>query len=217
MADADTKENTSQNSNGANQGSQGDNGALNAQLTQVQEELRKMNERMEATQNAIAESNRVKVTKEDDDENIYDPKVLSRKMEAAFDTKLRAERQKDLTIYNLAQEYPEIQTDSKIRAAVLEAQNQIPASLRDTADGYEMAVLKAVSKAGLMPKSKRQVIDDDVSISPRSSGTRPTAKRTKVSDRTLQVAEMLGRDISDPKVLAGLEEAANRDTYNKYR
>lgn len=213
MVDADNKEDLPNDGQ-----SKGNENALNAQLTQVQEELKKMNERMEATQNALAEANRPRAPKEDEDENIYDPKVLSRKMEAAFDTKLRAERQKDLTIFNLSEEYPEIRTDAKVRQAVLDAQKELPESQRDTASGYEFAVLKAVSKAGLIAKSKRQTVDEDASISPRSGGSRPTpGKKVKVSDKTLQVAQMLGRDISDPKVLAGLEEAANRDTYNKYR
>lgn len=213
MADADTKENTSQQ----NVGSTGDSGAVTAQLTQVQDELRKMNERMEAQSNALIESTRKKVVQEEVDENIYDPKVIERRMTAAFESKIRAEKAKDVTIWNLAQDYPEIQSDAKIRQAILEAQKELPEATRDTAGGYEHAVLKAVAKAGLIPKSKRPVVDEDTSISSRSSGQRPPKAKGKIDERTLMVAQLLGRDITDKKVLEGLEAASNRETYSKYR
>ncbi len=221
MANADTNENISSSTDSSNaEGTKGNN-ALNAQLTEVQEQLRKMNAQMEATQAALAEANRKPTVPNEEEENLYDPKRLAAKMDRDFDTKLdnklRAERAKDLMIYNLAQDYPEIQTDNKIRQAVLEAQKQIPESLRDTADGYEMAVLKAVSKAGLVPKSKRQTVDDDSSFSPRSGANSRPKARNKVSEKTLMVAQLLGRDISDETVLKGLEDAANRDNYTKYR
>ncbi len=218
MADADTNTNTSQNSSSNNaSGSTGNQAELTRQLAEIQENLGRMNSQMEATQAAIAAANqRAAPIQKQEDENLFEPQQMINKMEKIFDTRLRTEKAKDMTIYNLAQEYPEIQTDSKLRQAVLEAQKSIPESIRDTADGYELAVLKATQKAGLIPKSQRRSVEDE----PSYDGRRSTAKakpRVKVSDATLQVAELMGRNISDPETLKRLEDAANRDTYSKYR
>lgn len=213
MADADTKENLS-NDNTQQPQSKG-NDALASSLAEVQEQLRNMNAQMEATQKALIDSKKPITPQKEI--NLYDPEQLLQAANEAMDRKYRAERAKDVTIYELSKEYPEIQTDSKIRQAVLEAQKGIPESFRDTAEGYEMAVLKAVSKAGLIAKSKRQTVDEDVSIEPRSGGRERSRGKTKVSEKTLAVAAMFGRDINDPKVLASLEEAANRDDMTKWR
>lgn len=218
MADADKNDNTSQNSTGNSAGgSTGNQDALTKQLAEIQENLGKMNAQMEATQAAIAVANqRANPPPKQEDENLFEPQQMINKMEKIFDTRLRTEKAKDMTIYNLAQEYPEIQTDAKLRQAVLDAQKTIPESIRDTADGYELAVLKATQKAGLVPKSQRRAVEDEPSYDARRSAVK-SKPRVKVSDATLQVAELMGRNISDPETLKRLEDAANRDTYAKYR
>ncbi len=217
MANADentTSQNT--NSNGAT-GNTGNQDALTKQLAEIQENLGRMNSQMEATQAAIAAANqRAMPQTKQEEENLFEPQQMINKMEKIFDTRLRSEKAKDLTIYQLAQEYPEIQTDSKLRQAVLEAQKSIPEAIRDTSDGYELAVLKATQKAGLVPKSQRKVVEDDPSYDSRRAVTK-AKPRVKVSDATLQVAELMGRNINDPETLKRLEDAANRDTYAKYR
>ncbi len=217
MANADENTNTSQNTAGNTAGGNtGNQDALTQQLAQIQENLGRMNAQMEATQAAIAAANR-RPEPEQEDENLFEPQQMINKMEKIFDTRLRTEKAKDMTIYNLAQEYPEIQTDSKLRQAVLEAQKSIPESLRDTADGYELAVLKATQKAGLIPKSQRRAVEDEPSYDGRRSAPVKAKPRVKVSEATLQVAELMGRNIEDPETLKRLEDAANRDTYAKYR
>lgn len=215
MTDADNKNDTSSETDDKSKGN-----SVNAELAEVREQLRKMNEQTTASLQAIADSMKQQRQRQEpqEEENLYDPNTLIRKAETIFDTRYRAERAKDVTIYNLAQEYPEIQTDSKIRQAVIEAQAQVPASIRDSAEGYEMAVLKAVTKAGLQPKSQRRTVDEDASLGSSGSGTsRQPRKRQKVSAETLAVAELMGIDTSDEKRMKSLEEAANRDTYTKYR
>lgn len=214
MVDADNNENLPDDTKDTK--SKG-NDALAATLAEVQAQLQAMNAQMQATQEAVATATRRPEPKQEE-ENLYDPETLLRRVENTFDTRYKAERAKDVTVFNLAQDYPEIQTDPKIRQAVLEAQRQIPPSIRDTAEGYEMAVLKAVSKAGLIPKSHRQTVDADASLSPRGGGgDRTPRKRAKVDQRTLEVAALMGVDIEDKERLKGLEEATNRDTFHKYR
>lgn len=217
MADADNKD-TSQkpDGNGAGGGT-GKEDALAQQLAKIQEDLGKMNAQMEATQAAIAAANqRANPSPKPEEEDLYDPQQLLRRAEAVFDTRLRADKDKDMTIYRLSQDYPEIQTDSKLRQAVLEEQRLMAESFRDTADGYRLAVLQATAKAGLVPKSQRKTVEDDVSYDGRRVQRTPP-KRIKVSDATIMAAQLMGRDTDDPEVMKRLEDAANRDTYTKYR
>jgi hypothetical protein len=81
-----------------------------------------------------------------------------------------------------------------------------------------MAVLKAVTKAGLVPKSKRQVLDEDVSAGgSRGTGETNRKSKSKVTDQMLRAAEALGRPVDDPDFVKRLEEAANRTAWNRYR
>lgn len=218
MADADNTD-TSQkhDSNGAG-GATGNQDALAKQLAEIQENLGRMNTQMEAQAAAIIAANqRANPPAKQESANLYDPNEMVQHVEKIFDTRLRSEKAKDMTIYQLAEEYPEIRTDPKIRQAVLDAQKQVPESYRDTADGYELAVLKAVAKAGLVPKSQRKAVDDDVSYDVRRGAPAKNQKRVKVAENTIIAAQLMGRDTDDPEVMKRLEEAANRDTYTKYR
>lgn len=154
-----------------------------------------------------------------DDGDVLDPRGLRDKILAeanrTVEQVLNEERRKNMTLANLSKEYPEINTDSKFQDSVVEAQKSLPASIRDTADGYELAVMKAVAKQGILPKSKRAEESDDSYTAPAAASSsqrpRPPSKGSKVDDRTLAVAQLLGRNIDDPNVRKGLEEASKRN------
>lgn len=190
------------------------NDKLASQLESVTELIRQQNEAF-AAQFAKLEAQQAKPKNEEDD-NLYDPKNLLARSEQIMTRRLQEEKAKDSMIWELAQEYPEIKSDAKLRAAVLEAQKSLPESIRDSATGYESAVLKAVSKAGLVPKSKRQTQDPDVSMEVRGNGERRQGKQ-KISQATLATAQLMGRDINDPETLKRLEEASQRINYSKWR
>lgn len=215
MANAD--DNTASQSTDQTKGKDDGSNAQAEALKALQTQLAEMNQRLETQATILQEAaKRANPPPKQEDQNLYEPQNMVNHMEKIFDTRLRAEKQKDMTIYNLAQEYPEIQTDAKVRQAVLDAQKTVPESIRDTSEGYQLAVLQATSRAGLIPKSQRKTVEDDVSY----DGTRRTAapkKRTKVSDATIMAAQMMGRNTDDPEVMKRLEDAVNRDSYTKYR
>lgn len=213
--DADSKNENLPDDNQQAAGQSKGNDVLAERLAEVQAQLEAMNQAMQAQSAAIAATQRKPVQEEE--ENLYDPKNLLRKAEATFDTRLREERAKDAKIYELSQEYPEIRGDSKIRADILAAQRELPEHLRDTALGYETAVLKAVAKHGIVAKSKRPTVDPDSSLSPRSGSTGQPKKRVKVSQNMLAIAELMGRPVDDPEYVKRLEDAANRERFDKYR
>lgn len=197
-------------------------GELDSKLAEVTNQIKALNDvyakNFEAIATQIAPKKQEPAIGDDD---IYDPGKLSEKVSSVASKiageALAKERQLNSKIYELSQEFPEIQSDKDLRKAVLEMHNQIPGYLKDSPEGYEMAVLKAVAKAGLVPKSKRLETDEDVSLSSRGGSKVKPTSRKKVSDTTLMLAELMGRDINDEKVLKGLEEASNRDRWGKYR
>lgn len=214
-------DNTQETSQTTENQSNGKKDALAETLAQVTEQLRAINESV-AAQGQVIQSIRQPASKEEPTEDdLYNPQALLNRAGQVMESKLREERAKDAKIFELSQDYPEIKTDSKIRNDILAAQRELPEAIRDTALGYETAVLKAVTKAGLVAKSKRQTVDDDMSMgsgsSGGSSGGSRNTKRKKVSEETLMVAQLMGRDINDPETLKRLEEASNRDSYSRYR
>jgi hypothetical protein len=224
MADADQLDNTSPNPQNVGV----TKNELDAKLGEVQEQLRAMNatfqESVQAIASAVKPQQQTRQQSAFNDDVVYD----AGKLESAVTTKasqiagelLRKERELNTAVYNLAQEYPEIQSDANIQKAVREAQAALPDSIRDTAQGLEMAVLKATSKAGLMPKSRRSApIEDDVSGSPsRSSGSsRRSQGKQKLAPETLELAALMGRNIDDPKVIEAIEKASQRESWSKYR
>lgn len=221
MANADNKEDTSQQSNNGLDGK-----ALEAKLADVQEQLKTMNEEFAKSMTSLASRVAPQQKKQEttfSDNDVYDAKTLGQKVEQRSSQIAKEiiaqERQLNNTIYQLSQEYPEIVSDAAIRKAVLEANALLPEQMRDSALGYETAVLKAVSKAGLMPKSKRPVVDEDISSGGGRGSDRNSKKagKGKVTEDMLAFAQLLGRDVSDPKVIKGLEDAAGRDNWSKYR
>lgn len=208
---------------------------LKSDLQRMQEQLSQMNQsyqqQMQSMVDAITKSNTQTRTSDeyltDEEKQLRDLKaeIENLKQSAPRQTQeiLKKERDLNNTVVKLASEYPEIQSDAKMRQAVLDQHAKLPQGLRETAEGYELAVQRAVAQAGIVPKSKRSEMSqnaDDFSSPGQRSGRSAQAgagRKAKVSEKTLFWSQLLGRDITDEKVLRGLEEAANRDSYKKYR
>lgn len=119
-------------------------------------------------------------------------------------------------VYQLSQEYPELQQPGEFQKAVIDIEKSLPASLRETPEGYELAVERAAKKLKIQPKSARQAVaNDDFSM---GSGEVKGKKKPKseVSDDMLAIAQLMGRDIEDEGFKKRLEAAAKRKTWGKY-
>jgi hypothetical protein len=222
MADADQQDTPQQTAEGSS------NGALNKvdqQLSEIARMLAEQNSQMQETLKAAVAASQTKSAPVAKPDPVYEPEAYERYLEEKASkiaaTHVARERELNTVVYQLSQDYPEISSDASLKKSITEIQRTLPESIRETAVGYETAILKAVNKAGILPKSKRQAqLDEDVSMGGNrstSSGSSRKAGKAKVSEETLQVAQLMGRDISDPKVLKGLEEAAQRNEWNKWR
>jgi hypothetical protein len=131
------------------------------------------------------------------------------------------ERERDRVLASYAAQYPEMQTPSSaFNKAILDAHKTIPKSIQETAEGYEMAILRAASQLGVVPKDKRQTTSDDFTFGGGPSGeTRSKAKSKDLDEGTITLAQLInqaaGRQVDD-KVLEGIKQASKREKWNKY-
>lgn len=159
-----------------------------------------------------------------EDSDMYDASKMEEKVARTAgeiaDAAISRNNRVNAKIYELQQDYPEIQNDPDVQKAVVAAHDLIPKSLQGTPEGYEMAVLKTVSKQGLVPKSKRQSVEIDEPIGGGSSsagssrGTRSTSG--KVAQETLDFAKLLNRPVDDPEYQKRLGESNKRINYGKW-
>lgn len=218
MATADNKENTS-----GTQGAESKPDPVSERLKGMEASFENLTQEL-VKLNATRQASQEPARQEIDDDDVFDPKALRdkimREVTETTQQQMRDEQRKSNVIYNLSQEYPEIHSDKSLQKQVIEAQRNLPKSLQDTAEGYEMAVLKAVANAGVLPKSRRpDTSEAEISVSGTSQRTERTRKSTKagLSEETIEFARLMGRDVDNPKVREALEKAANRDTYTRYR
>lgn len=224
MADADQQDKTSPDSQNAGV----TRSELDAKLGEVMAQLQAMNATNQEMYQAVASAAKPQPQAQQrvfQDEDLYDAQKIEQKVattanQIANQVVLR-ERELNTTIYNMAQEYPEIQSDTKVQQAVKEAREALPTNFRDTAQGLEMAILKAASKIGLIPKSKRSNdgLDPDFSapVGRGSGEQRRQGSSAKVSEETLAAAELMGVNVSDPETVKRLEGYSQRKNWGSYR
>jgi hypothetical protein len=124
-------------------------------------------------------------------------------------------------VNRLASEYPELNTSREALQVVEEMTKSLPKSLQGTPEGAELAIMRAAGQLGLTPASKRKSVSkEDFSMPGSSSGNGASQSRARKQDpsegidqKTLMVAQLMGRDITDPKVLEGLREASKRKNW----
>lgn len=199
-------------------------GEVSSKLEEMSAQLAEMNKQYQQSMQSIVET----VTKTTAKEDVYmtEEEKRIKALEAQIaelrdnvprqtEQIMRKERELSDTLVRLSREYPEIQSDVKMQEEVKKEHLRLRKDLQDTAEGYELAIQRAVAKKGLAPRSKRDAeLDPDIAASgsrgSSSTGTSSSRGKTKISEKTLAIAQLLGRDISDPKVLEGLEKAQNR-------
>lgn len=212
---ADNKDESSQtNQDASASGSKG-----NKEIAEIKAQLQELAENTRATMEAVSTvAQRTKPPEPVvEDENLYEPDALLRKAASMAEGIVDAREQRNQRMTEMSREYPELNTDAKLIQAAAAELGKLPANFRVTADGYETAILKAVAKAGLIPKSKRAnvTVDEDVSMSNRGGSSGNRERKQKVSDATLAAAELMGLDINNPETIKNLEKNSNRN-YNKY-
>lgn len=130
------------------------------------------------------------------------------------------------TLQRMVSEYPELNDQgSEMYQKAIEIYNTLSEDEKQSASGVKLAIREAAADLGVVPVSKRRRSEDDdfnfggnVSDNKGSANNkRKQRDEVKVSEDTLAFAQLLGRNIDDPKVKAGLEKASKRKDYGRYR
>lgn len=126
------------------------------------------------------------------------------------------------TLNKLVVDYPELND----RSSELYIKTQeLMATMPNTAVGIRAAVREAAAELDIKIASKRKrgTSEEDFTVSGgSSSGSSSTSKRggsgdTKISEATLQFAELMGRPVDDPEYQKRLKSAASRTRWGKYK
>lgn len=124
---------------------------------------------------------------------------------------------------NLATQYPELSdSSSELSKKAVETYNALPARLKDTAEGYRMAIRDAAADLGILTASKREKkndsSNDDFTVGGNNAARKSPVKSREgeLSNSTLEIAKLMGLNTEDPKVMARLKERAKRTNYKKY-
>lgn len=124
-------------------------------------------------------------------------------------------------IMEMSAKYPEFgQAGSEAAQKAVEYGSKLPAHLRGTAEGAEIAMARAAAELGLIPSSKRtKSVSDDVAVGGGSRGTGASGAKgkAKVDESVIIMGKLLGVDYEADKTRAkNLEKTATRQKWNKY-
>ncbi len=151
---------------------------------------------------------------------------IRREVQADVDQRISTTSAAQAKVSEISAQYPDFANSNS--AAYKLAQQlyaDVPASLKGTPEGAEMAMLRAASKLGLSSNQTRRTkaSTEDFTISGQNSGSRKAQARTEedtVSPETkfwaAKFAEVTGRDPNDQKLLDGVKQASKRKSWNRY-
>ena len=210
-------------------------------LAQIQAQNEKMEQIMQAM---IAQQQALKVnvssTNQEPEIDPYtNPKgfqaqVAAKAAQSALDavTKM-SQRQAEVSgqvnevVNKLAIDYPELNDrTSELYIRAQEIQNTMPKDERFSPTGIRAAVREAAADLGILTVSKRNSVaksngeDFTVGGGKNSSSSSSTPKKdtgTKLDERILATAELMGVKVDDPEVLKRLTKHAERKVWNRYK
>jgi uncharacterized phage infection (PIP) family protein YhgE len=139
-------------------------------------------------------------------------------------SKMQKQQEMQQRILEITAEYPEFgQNGSEASRVATNIHASLPASMRNTPEGAELAIQRAALQLGLMPASKRRkpAGSDDGYIPPSTSSnrTRSEKKENEIKDEQLMFAQMLNESIGrtlDEKSMKNLKKYAGRKQWSKY-
>lgn len=133
-----------------------------------------------------------------------------------------AQQERTATLAQLVQDYPELnQPDSEIYQEVMKTYNNLPARLKDTAEGYRLAVREGAARLGAIPVTKRgkqsssEEVEEVISGGSRGKPARPTSTTSELDPMVEATARLFGLDPADKKTKERLKARSKRN-FNKW-
>jgi hypothetical protein len=198
---------------------------MNRKLDNTNAQLNAVLEQLKAARAPAAPQAPATAPKAFEDVVYDDPKaakeLLKKELMAEFNEASSRQSQQtqklQATVQRIFSEYPEFNDESN---EVTKRAREIYATYAPEDQGpmaLEAAARSAASEYGLKPKSKRTQNDDSFQLSGSASGARPAKKKDEIDDETLLIAQLMGRDLDDPKVKERLKQSASRKNWKNYR
>lgn len=157
-----------------------------------------------------------------DDEEAY-ARSIEERAEARITAKLaeqEAIKAKYATVSTqLVTEFPELNdAKSPLMGRAQEIYLSLPEEERRHHLAMKAAVTEAAAELGMKPKSKRTASEgDDFTLGGSSQASRPSKKSSdELNPATVKLAELMGLDVNDPKVMDRLKQRAKRKNWSKY-
>lgn len=155
---------------------------------------------------------------------LYAAKVAERAKKEALNAvnQTFAEQQKTNTVLTqLAAEYPELaDNNSDLTRKAVEIYKSMSDSERSSPIAYKVAVRDAAADLGVLPKGKRSKSStNEPNISSSSVANNLSSKAPtsgKISEQTLEIAALMGLDVSNKDVVKNLEKRSQRKNWGKY-
>jgi hypothetical protein len=152
-----------------------------------------------------------------DDEEAYASSIEERVLTKVSKAQ-EVQSQYQSTAAQLYTQYPELNdTNSDIFKSTQEKlKGWTPEQLVKNPLLLKTAVYEAAAESGIKPKSKRSSESDDFALvggSPR----KPGKPKDEVPEDVVAIAQLMGRDTSDPKVMNRLKETMKRKNWGQYK
>lgn len=149
-------------------------------------------------------------------------KVAS-KVTQRVDSKQAQQQAAQAAVVKIQSQYPELADQASDAYKLAEKYyDKLPAALVGTAEGAELALMRAASEQGLVAMSKRSRGDesDDFTLDGEGARRRSSGKRGKQDDavdpKTLGFAQLMGKNTKDPKYIASLKDANKRQDWGSW-
>lgn len=131
-----------------------------------------------------------------------------------------ADNKRNQILAQIGSEFPEVNDpNSDLTKRAVEIHQKMSQDDRNNPVSLKIATLEAAAELGVLPRSRRKDSDtDSFTMGSKSAPKRSEgAVSEKDEEQTLQIAQLLGINVNDPKQKEMLKKAQSRKTWSKYR
>lgn len=134
--------------------------------------------------------------------------------EQMINQKSQANMQLQNVVNDIQSKYSEFsETGSEAASLALQIASKLPQSIRGTAEGAEVAMMRAVAQLGLTPKSKKVPSAGDDFVGTSSGSQKAPQARGRQDQLQREFARLLGADLNNKPTAKEFEKAQKRSKW----
>jgi len=208
-------------------------GEMGRKFENIQSQLQEQNKVMEQLLNQLAQKQQQNTRPNEQTEQVKlsdlvynDPDKAAAIMEQrAYDRATQAvnaamnqKEQAQAVLAKMTSDYPELNDESsELRSKALSTYASLSDSDKANPNGYRIAIREAAAELGILPSAKRpkKESNDNFSLGSQQGGKRE-GRNQAIDSNTLALAEAMGLNVKDPKVLESLKKRSQRTSWGRY-